>query len=108
MAMTEADKVRSDIELTRAELADTVDALQARLDVKALARRRAQELESRVLDGYARARAAAPPPVQVALGKVEQVTAPVLSRAAQDKKRAATVLGGALLALLVVRRLRRS
>lgn len=106
--MTDADTVRSDIELTRAELADTIDALLALLDVKALARRRAEELESRALDGYARAKAAAPPPVRVALGKVEQVAAPVLSRAAQDKKRAAAMLGGALLSLLIIRRLRRS
>jgi hypothetical protein len=106
--VTEADKVRSDIELTRAELADTVDALRAKLDVTALARRRAEELESRAFDGYARAKAAAPPPVRVALDKVEQVAAPVLSRAAQDKKRAAAMLGGTLLSVLNIRRLRRS
>jgi ElaB/YqjD/DUF883 family membrane-anchored ribosome-binding protein len=38
------DALRADIERTRAELADTVDALTARLDVKSRAQARAEEL----------------------------------------------------------------
>jgi hypothetical protein len=38
------DEVRADIERTRAELAQTVSALTERLDVKARARARADEL----------------------------------------------------------------
>ena len=38
------DELRADIERTRAELADTVESLTARLDVKARAQARADEL----------------------------------------------------------------
>jgi uncharacterized membrane protein len=36
--MSEADRLRADIELTRAELSETVDALRVKLDVKVHAR----------------------------------------------------------------------
>jgi len=39
-----AEELRADIERTRAELADTVDALTGRLDVKARAQARAEEI----------------------------------------------------------------
>jgi hypothetical protein len=106
--MTEADRVRSDIELTRAELAGTIDALRAKLELRALAERRARDLRARAVEGYERAKAAAPSPVRAALGRAEQVAGPALSRAAQDKRRAATTVGAVVLALLVVRRRRRS
>jgi hypothetical protein len=40
----DADAIRADIELTRAELAETVDALHSKLDVRAQVRRRCREL----------------------------------------------------------------
>lgn len=75
--MSDADAIRADIELTRSELASTVDALHSKLDAKALARRRLRE---------ARDRAAA---------------------MAQENKSALLVSAGAVLLLLVVRRSRR-
>jgi hypothetical protein len=39
--MTTTDEIRADIEATRAELAETADALAARLDQKAQAAKRA-------------------------------------------------------------------
>ena len=106
--MTEIDKVRSDIELTRAELARTVDALHAKLDVKTIAKERADEAGARAAEAYQHAKAAAPEPVQHALGRVETAAAPLVAKAAEDKKRTAMIAGGALLALLLLRRARRS
>lgn len=40
---TDADDIRHEIEQTRADLADTVDALTAKLDVKARAKAKVQE-----------------------------------------------------------------
>jgi len=45
---TDADAVRADIEATRAELAQTVDALQDKMNVKARASAKASELTQRV------------------------------------------------------------
>lgn len=42
--MTEADRIRADIEATRAELAETADALAAKLDVKAQAKAKVDEI----------------------------------------------------------------
>lgn len=47
--MSDADKIRAEIELTRAELAHTVDELHSRLDVKALATQRAQVARARAM-----------------------------------------------------------
>lgn len=41
------DQIREEIEQTRAELADTVDALHAKLDVKTRAQEKAAELKGR-------------------------------------------------------------
>lgn len=106
--MSEIEKVRSDIELTRAELARTVDALHAKMDVKAMAKERADQAGARVAESYQHAKAAAPEPVQHALGRVERAASPLVAKAAQDKKRTALIAGGAVLALLVLRRVRRS
>jgi hypothetical protein len=106
--VTDIEKVRSEIELTRAELARTVDALHAKLDVKALAKERADEAGARAAEAYQHAKAAAPEPVQQAIGRVETATAPLVAKAAEDKKRTAMIVGGTLLALLVLRRARRA
>jgi hypothetical protein len=106
--VTDIEKVRSEIELTRAELARTVDALHARLDVKAIAKERADEVGTRAAEAYQHAKSAAPEPVQQVVERVEHAAAPLVAKAAQDKKRAAMIAGGTLLALLVLRRIRRS
>lgn len=46
--MSDADQLREEIEQTRAELAQTVDALSAKLDVKAQAKQRADDLKTKV------------------------------------------------------------
>lgn len=104
--MSDIDKVRSELELTRAELASTVDALQAKLDVRALARRRAEDAEHRAAEAYAQVKAATPPPVQHALDRVEGVAAPAVGKAMAEPKRTLLIAGSVLAALLVLRRLR--
>lgn len=71
--MSDADQIKADIELTRAELARTVDALHAKLDVKALARQRLHETTER------------------------------MSTLARDNQRALLVAAGAAFALLALR-----
>jgi hypothetical protein len=99
--------IQEDIERTRAELADTVDALAAKLDVKSQARQRAHELAVQAGDRVEKARAAAPEPVQQAMERVTEVSRPVIAKAAEDKQRTMLIVGGALVALLLIRRLRR-
>jgi hypothetical protein len=45
--VSDAEAIRADIELTRAELARTVEALHSRLDVKSQARERGEHLVAR-------------------------------------------------------------
>jgi F0F1-type ATP synthase membrane subunit b/b' len=72
-----ADAVRADIEATRAELAETVDALHDKLDVKAQASEKVSEAKQKVSEGAARAKAAAPEPVQHALDRVGEKAGPM-------------------------------
>ncbi|NUR09456.1 MAG: DUF3618 domain-containing protein [Nocardioidaceae bacterium] len=65
--MTTPDAIRADIERTRHDLADTVDALHARLDVKARAKAKAAEVKSSVTTARGRPR---PVVVAAAVGAV--------------------------------------
>lgn len=103
---TTAD-IKADIEKTRAELADTVDSLTAKLDVKAQAKHRVHEVEQRAAQGYEQAKAKAPEPVRQAIGTVEQAARPIAVKAGQDKQRTALIAGGVVLLIIVVRRVRR-
>jgi len=105
--MTDPEAIKADIEQARAELAQTADALAAKLDVKAQAERKAQEARSRAAEAYESAKASAPVPVQKAVAKVEQVGRPVAAKAAEDKGRTALIVLGVLAAALITRRLTR-
>jgi hypothetical protein len=105
--VSDTEDLKSEIERTRAELADTVDALTAKLDVKAQAQHRAQELAGKAATTYGNAKASAPEPVQQAIGTVEHAARPVVEKARQDPKRTAMIAGGVLVALLILRRLRK-
>ncbi len=67
-------EIREEIERTRADLADTVDALHAKVDVKARARGKAEELKHRATtpDGKPR-----PEVIAAAVGAVVLVAAVV-------------------------------
>jgi len=103
----ETEAIKADIEQARAELAQTAGALAAKLDVKAQAERKMHEAGNRAAGAYESAKASAPEPVQKALTKAEQVSAPVVTKAAEDKRRTALVLLGAVAAALIARRLTR-
>ncbi|WP_375474866.1 DUF3618 domain-containing protein [uncultured Jatrophihabitans sp.] len=112
---TEPDAIRADIEATRAELADTVDALTAKLDVKAQASDKAHAAgaaaKEKVATAAHQAKAAAPPPVQHALDSVGAKAGPVAqqvaAKAEPHRGKIAAGAGVTLLVLLVVRRRRK-
>jgi hypothetical protein len=105
--MSDPDEIKAEIEATRAELAETADALAAKLDVKAQAKEKAQVAGERLAAKVDQVRAAAPEPVQNAIGKAEQAAQPVLAKAAEDKQRTAATVGGVLVVVMFVRRLRK-
>jgi hypothetical protein len=104
----EEARIKADIEATRAELAETADALAAKLDVKAQAGKKVHEAGAKVGEKYAHLRDSAPPPVQKALGKTGQAMSPVVAKAAADKRRTAMIVGGSVVALVVLRRILRA
>jgi Protein of unknown function (DUF3618) len=107
MTESEQDKLKAEIEATRAELAETADALAAKLDVKAQANKKAQAAGDKLTETYAHVRDSAPAPVQKAIGTAERAAQPVIVKAGEDKKRTAGVVGGVVVVILVVRRVRR-
>jgi hypothetical protein len=72
--VSDADEIRADIAATRAQLADTADALAAKLDVKAQAGAKLHEAEAK----------------------------------ANEKRPVLLAVGGALVLVLVLRRVRRA
>ena len=105
--MTDRDEILSDIEHTREELAETVSELVEKLDVKEQARAKAHEVGAHAAERYQDAKSSAPQPVQAGLGAAERATAQAAAKAKQDPKRALLVVGGVVLVLLVVRRVRK-
>jgi hypothetical protein len=105
--MSEPERLKADIETTRAQLAQTADALAAKLDVKAQAKTRLHAVGDKAGESYTHARNAAPEPVQKAIGKAEHAASPIIAKAGQDKKRTMLIVAGALVALVVVRRIRK-
>lgn len=74
--MSDPEQIKADIELTRAELAQTVDALHAKLDVRAQAKKHVSEISARA------------------------------RRVAEDNQRVLLMMAGAVLVLLTVRKMR--
>jgi len=105
--MSDPDEIKAEIDRTRADLAETVGALSAKLDVKAQAKQRATQAQAKVGERLQALTASAPQPVQQALTRAGEVARPVAAKAGEDKRRTAAVAGGALLLLLIVRRVRR-
>jgi ElaB/YqjD/DUF883 family membrane-anchored ribosome-binding protein len=70
------EEIRRDIEGTRAEMGDTVEALAEKADVKGQARRKAEEVKSSVTqkkdDLLGRAREASPDSATAAAGQVSE------------------------------------
>ena len=105
--MTEQERLKAEIEATRAELAETADALAAKLDMKAQASKKVHEAGEKVSDRYTHVKESAPPPVQKALDTTERAVSPLMAQAAADKRRTVMVLAGTVALILVIRRVRR-
>jgi MYXO-CTERM domain-containing protein len=106
----EVDAVRADIASTRAELADTVDALTDKLDVKQHAADKVADAKDKVAATAARAKQAAPEPVQHALDAAATKAGPVVHQVAEKAKphrgKIMAALAASALALIVFRRRR--
>lgn len=108
-----ADELRDDIAKTRSELADSVDALSAKLDMKAQARRKLDVARARAGDTLSRSKQRIVTPVQTAAGKagpamhqaIGKVTPVARNGARQAKAHGAKVLVAAVpvVVFLVVR-----
>lgn len=111
---SDPDAIRTDIERTRAELADTVDALAAKADVKAQASHKVEAAKDaakdKVSSAAASAKAATPEPVQQALGTVAEKAGPAAHRVdevtAPHRGKILAGVGVAVLVFVVVRRRR--
>jgi hypothetical protein len=94
------EEIRAEIEQTRQEVGDTVEALAAKTDVKAQARARVDEIKANVQakadEAKARAREAAPPNAQEG--------ASVVAAKARENKVALLGAGALLAAFLLGRR----
>ena len=106
----EADVVRAEIAETRSELADTVDALTEKLDVKQHAADKVADAKDKVVETAARAKQAAPEPVQHALDAAAAKAGPAVHQVAEKAKPHRGKIAGALVAgvlvLVVIRRKR--
>jgi len=96
-------ELRRDIEQVRGELADTVNALAYKADVKARAQDRAQELKTQAIKTTQQVRANAPETAQQLAGVAQQKAQQVI----QDKPAVPVVALVVLVLLLLGRRRRR-
>lgn len=110
-APSDPEAIRSHIEHSRAELSDTVDQLSAKLNVKAQATDKIAAARSKLADRAVKAKASAPPPVQRAIDKAGEKTAPIVHRIGEkaEPHRSQLIAAGlgVVVLLLVVRRFRR-
>lgn len=75
------DVLRAEIAQARSELADTVDQLAVKLDVKQQARQRMDDTKATALQRLQQARDSAPQPVVQALDRLSDTVLPVLGQA---------------------------
>ena len=102
------DAVRADIDRTRAELADTVDRLAEKTNVKAQASQKVRAATGRISQTAAQAKASAPPQVQHVLDRAGEKVAPMAHqmshRAAPHREKILAGMLVAVVAHLLVRR----
>src|SRR4051812_43543515 len=78
--MSEPDAVRADLEATRVELADTVNAISHKLDLKARTRDTVRQGTSKMSEVVGRARQSMPPNVRRGVDQAAAKTQPVVKR----------------------------
>lgn len=98
------DELREEIEQTRTEMADTVDALSGKLDVKTQAKQKLDGVRSTISVKANSARQSVPAPVQNAMGKAGTAAAPLADKARPYAKQIAGGVVGLLVLLRVIRR----
>jgi uncharacterized protein DUF3618 len=77
------DAVRADLEATRDELADTVNTLGRKLDMKTRARDTVSQGTSKVSDVVGRARQSMPPNIRRAVDQAAAKTKPIIQRVSE-------------------------
>lgn len=82
-SLNDPELLRAEIARARAELADTVNQLSAKLDVKQQARQRVDETRASAAQRLREAKQSAPQSVGQALDKLSETVLPVLSQAVQ-------------------------
>lgn len=97
---TDPAELRRDIEQVRGELADTVNALAAKADVKGRAQDKAQEFKAQAIQTTHQVRAQAPETAQQLVGTARQKAQQVV----QEKPGAAVGAALAVLGWLILRR----
>ncbi|MDQ3988248.1 MAG: DUF3618 domain-containing protein [Actinomycetota bacterium] len=102
-ATSDPEELRRDIEQVRGELADTVNALAAKADVKARAQDKAQEFKTQAIQTTHQVRAQAPETAQQLAGAAQQKARQMI----QDKPGPTVGAALAVLGLLILRRRRR-
>lgn len=106
------DAIRAEIEQTRADLAETVDALAAKLDVKGQASDKADAAKARIGEKAAQVKASAPEPVQHAVDALTAKATPVAhqlnAQTAPNRGKILAGVGVGVLVLLVLRRRRKA
>jgi hypothetical protein len=101
-AATDPEQLRHDIEETRNALADTVEALAFKADIKARSQDRARELQAQLTEKARDVRAQVPHTAEEARGQARQ-----LGGALRDRPGVAVTVVLAVLGLLIVRGRRR-
>jgi hypothetical protein len=99
--------VQSDIEQARADLAETVDALAGKLDVKAQASHKVAEAKQKAADTATRMKQSAPPPVQHALDVAGEKGRPLVQKAEPHRNKIIAGVAVAVVLVLIVRKMRR-
>jgi hypothetical protein len=105
---TDADQVRAEIDLTRQDLVQTVDALQDKLDVKTRAKTKAHDLSVTVNETATKIKQQAPPQVQTAIDRGTAAVGPAAAKAKPYRTQIAAGVAGLLLVRLIIKRFRRS
>jgi ElaB/YqjD/DUF883 family membrane-anchored ribosome-binding protein len=102
--MNELSEIRADIEQTRNELANTVGALSAKLDVKAQAKGHLRAVRIRARARYQQAKAALPEPLRRVLDMIEHTASSGAARAKAAPVGAVAIGGGTVLVVVLLRR----
>jgi len=107
---SEVDQIKAQVEQSRADLADTVDELAERLNVKSQAKAKADDLRSAAAAKATRLKQSMPAPVQHAIDTVAAKATPVARRTAEvARPHRSKILAGAAaatMALVILRRRR--